>query len=111
MRRVVAVTDLRAFRAYPRDGARVANRDDGGIYRFAGGAPLWISSCDYAPGCGGVVEVDAHAFNVNDHMLPVPADGTLISSQRDGRGRRRTLPQHAGRRLILRRGRVSALPC
>lgn len=51
---------------------------------LAGGAPLWISSCDYAPGCAGAVQVDSHAMNVNDHMRAVPADGTLIANHRDG---------------------------
>ena len=76
---------------YPHDGALVRNQDDGGVYRFAGGAPLWISSCDYGPRCASVVEVDGQTFLQNGslnpgqpHMRQFPADGTLIGNWGDG---------------------------
>ena len=31
------------MRPYPADGTLISSHADGGIYRFAGGAPLWIS--------------------------------------------------------------------
>lgn len=79
------------MRAQPADGTLIANRDDGGVYRFAGGAPLWISSCDYAPGCGGpITAVDGGTFDRNGaisgaaRMREAPADGTLIANRNDG---------------------------
>ena len=78
------------MRAYPADGTLIANHGDGGIYRFAGGAPLWISSCEYAPGCGGVVTLDGGTFARNGaisgapRMREHPADGTMITNHADG---------------------------
>lgn len=42
------------------------------VYRVVGGAPLWINSCDYAPGCGGLQQVP----NLNAYRQ-FPADGAL----------------------------------
>ncbi len=78
------------MRAQPADGTLVANHADGGIYRFAGGAPLWISSCAYAPGCGSVVQVDGGTFSRNGaisgppRMRNYPVDNTLIANHADG---------------------------
>jgi len=74
------------MRPYPADGTLVANQRDGGIYRFAGGAPQWISSCEYAPGCNrSVVPLDGGTFDRQGsisgepHMRPYPADGTYLT--------------------------------
>jgi hypothetical protein len=78
------------MRATPADGTLVQNQADGGTYRFAGGAPLWISSCDYAPGCKNVTRVDGGTFSRNGaisgakRMRADPADGTLVRNQADG---------------------------
>ncbi len=81
---VQAVPNLDGYRAYPRDGAMVANVDDGGTYRFAGGSAQWISSCDYGGGCPGVSTVDGGTFAELDHMRQYPADGTMVSNRADG---------------------------
>ena len=45
-----SISGAKHMREQPADGhARFSNNNDGGIYRFAGGAPLWISSCSYWP--------------------------------------------------------------
>jgi hypothetical protein len=78
------------IRAHPADGTLVANHRDGGIYRFAGGAPLWISSCDYAPGCNGVVALDGGTFDRNGaisgapRMRAHPADGSYLRIRATG---------------------------
>ncbi|HKO38746.1 MAG TPA: M23 family metallopeptidase [Solirubrobacterales bacterium] len=72
------------MRPFPADGTLVSNHSDGGIYRFAGGAPLWLSSCAYPPGCAGVVTVDGGTFlrdgsiSGAKRMQAVPADGTYL---------------------------------
>jgi hypothetical protein len=75
------------LRRYPVDGTLVANVDDGGLYRFAGGAPLLITRCDYGGGCTGAVPLDGGTFSrlgtytpSLPHMRAVPADGTNVAN-------------------------------
>src|SRR6478735_8396677 len=56
------VDNLSGYGQYPRDGALSSGGSDGGTYRWAGGAPLWINRCTYGPGCGGTVEIDDNAY-------------------------------------------------
>ncbi len=42
------VASLAGYAQFPKDGAMLRT-DDGAVYRFAGGAPLWVTSCGYAP--------------------------------------------------------------
>jgi len=81
---VKAVPSFAGYRDRPRDGALVANVDDGGIYRFAGGSAQWISRCDYGGGCPSVPTVDGGTFAALDHMLQYPADGAMVANQDDG---------------------------
>jgi hypothetical protein len=79
------------MRSLPSDGTLVSNADDGGIYRIAGGAPLWISRCDYGGGCPSVVALDSGTFThqgtataAQPHLRVIPPDGTLVHNQDDG---------------------------
>ena len=51
-------------------------------YRFAGGAPLWISSCGYAPTCAGRYDLNNLADTA--HIRAMPADGTVVRNVNDG---------------------------
>jgi hypothetical protein len=57
---------------------------DGGTYRFAGGAPLWITTCSYAPTCAGRIQVDAGTWTDTAHYKAMPLDGTVIRNVNDG---------------------------
>jgi hypothetical protein len=78
------VANLNGYRQYPRDGAMSSGGSDGGIYRWAGGAPLWVSRCDYGGGCGPAVLIDDNAYAQWDHRRRYPADGTVIHNVDDG---------------------------
>src|SRR5215203_1115914 len=78
------VANLNEYQQYPRDGALTAGGRDGGIYRWAGGAPLWISSCGYGPGCPKVILIDDESMKDWAHVRPYPADGTVIRNVADG---------------------------
>ena len=93
---VEAVQDLSAYGQYPRDGAMVNGFSDGGIYRFAGGARLWISRCDYGLGCGTVYP--GRRRDGQPHLRAHPARA----------GRRHRDPQRRRRRLLPLRGRRTA---
>ena len=74
--------NLNGYRPYPADGAIVRSLADGGTYRFAGGAPLWISSCGYAPTCAGRFDLNNLADTA--HIRAMPADGTVVRNVNDG---------------------------
>ena len=74
--------NLTGYRPYPADGAIVRSLADGGTYRFAGGAPLWISSCGYAPTCAGRFDLNNLADTA--HIRAMPADGTVVRNVNDG---------------------------
>ena len=52
------------------------------IYRVAGGAPLYISSCTPIGGCGTAAPVDAWAIadagGAGVHLAAAPANGTVV---------------------------------
>ena len=84
-----SLTDPRHVRLVPPDGTVVENVDDGGKYRFAGGAPLLVR-CDLGAGCVNSVQVDSGTFGaLGSHRLPpkmrqYPADGTVVQTIEDG---------------------------
>ena len=57
---------------------------DNGTYRFAGGAPLWISTCSYQPTCTGRQQVDDGVWGDTAHYKAMPLDGTVIRNVNDG---------------------------
>ena len=56
---------------------------DGGTYRFAGGAPLWISSCGYAPTCAGRFRSTTSSDTAHIRRR-CRADGTVVRNVNDG---------------------------
>jgi hypothetical protein len=76
--------DLSLYRQFPRDGAMAFGAPDGGVYRFAGGAPLWISRCTYGLGCTPRFQIDETGFRVGAHVRQYPADWTVIRNIDDG---------------------------
>ena len=68
--------------AYPADGTMV-NVKHGEVYRYAGGAPLYVSSWDSIGGAQPSTRVDAAALETQgaspwNHSLAFPADGTFV---------------------------------
>src|SRR4051812_488735 len=68
----------------PANGTVVRNVDDGGFYRFAGGAPLLVR-CDIGAGCVNPVQFDNGTFiklgtatPALPHMRQYPANGTVV---------------------------------
>jgi len=77
------VDTLDHLRAYPSGGAFLRAAETGRVYRVAGGAPLWLSSC--VDGCTGLVNVDQWTVDALDHLRAYPADGTLLRATQTGR--------------------------
>jgi surface antigen len=71
------------LRVYPADGAFIRAVETGRVYRAAGGAPLWLSTC--VDGCAGLVNVDQWTIDSLDHLRAYPADGTLLHAVETGR--------------------------
>jgi cutinase len=69
------------MRQNPVDGATAID-DAGGIFKFAGGAPIHLATCD--PGCGNPVPINAWSVGVLDHMNPVPADSATVIDEQGG---------------------------
>jgi hypothetical protein len=76
-----------ALRQYPLDGTFVSDQD-GSVYRFAGGAPIYVSNFDHVGGTGGqpVTRVDKVALERTEptgtwsHVSHRPADGTVLDA-------------------------------
>ena len=77
------VDTLDHLRAQPADGAFLRAVETGRVYRVAGGAPLWLSTC--VDGCVGLVNVDQWTVGTLDHLRAYPADGTLLRAIETGR--------------------------
>jgi L,D-peptidoglycan transpeptidase YkuD (ErfK/YbiS/YcfS/YnhG family) len=77
------VDTLNHLRAHPADGAFLRAVETGRVYRVAGGAPLWLSSC--VDKCSGLVNVDQWTVSALDHLRAYPADGTLLDAVETGR--------------------------
>jgi surface antigen len=78
-------------RAVPADGTFVVGTAQGEVYRFAGGAPLYVSTWDTYGGPQPLTAVDqaaldnAGAGGVWNHARFYPADHTLLVTNQDGR--------------------------
>jgi hypothetical protein len=78
------------IRLQPADSTVIRNVDDGGYYRFAGGAPLLVR-CDIGPGCVNPQQFDGGTFGRLGSISPgrsnwrsYPADGTTVTNADDG---------------------------
>ncbi|MEV4315609.1 cutinase family protein [Actinocrispum sp. NPDC049592] len=69
------------MRQNPADGATAID-DAGAIFKFAGGAPIHLATCD--PGCGRPVPINAWSVGALDHMNPVPADNATVIDEQGG---------------------------
>jgi len=76
------VPSLAGYAQFPKDGAMMRT-DDGAVYRFAGGAPLWVTSCSYAA-CTPRSEVNFESLRDTAHVRAMPPDGTVIRNASDG---------------------------
>jgi cell wall-associated NlpC family hydrolase/uncharacterized protein YbaR (Trm112 family) len=78
-----------SLRPYPADGTVVNTTNDGRVYVFAGGAPLYVSSWAGIGGERSAIPIDgwdvANPGNPAAHVREYPVDGTLIVSHSDGR--------------------------
>src|SRR3954452_5570910 len=73
----------------PANATVVRNIDDGGFYRFAGGAPLLVR-CDIGAGCTAPTPVDGQTFaklgtytRSTPHLRQYPAAGTTLVNADD----------------------------
>ncbi|MDA0172756.1 hypothetical protein OJ998_26875 [Solirubrobacter taibaiensis] len=79
------LSDTAHIRAMPADGTVVRNVNDGGFYRFAGGAPLFVR-CDMGPGCAPAPQnVDGQTMAklgtytpATPRMRQFPPDGVVV---------------------------------
>jgi surface antigen len=81
-----------ALRQMPADGTTISGAETGQVYKIAGGAPLYLSSCD--AGCGAPIAVSQYAIEHNGtppggtwHLNTVPAGGTTIETPSSETGR------------------------
>ncbi len=78
-----------SLRPYPADGTLVNTTNDGRVYVFAGGAPLYVSSWSAIGGPNSTIPIDgwdvANPGNPAAHVREYPADGTLINTTSDGK--------------------------
>jgi len=80
-----------ALRTYPADGTFVNGLPSGRVFRFAGGAPEYVSTWNSFGGSQPTIPVDDYALDNPDGSVPLnhirrfPADGTFISNTADGR--------------------------
>ncbi|MCK2238988.1 MULTISPECIES: LamG-like jellyroll fold domain-containing protein [unclassified Crossiella] len=66
-------------KAVPADGVTV--RDErGAVFKFVGGAPVWLSSC--AVDCGTPAHIPNWRIDQLDSMNAVPADGATMTDER-----------------------------
>ncbi len=72
------IGDLDHMNAFPANGSFIKSYETGGIYRFAGSAPLLLTDPSVIPGSGTNVIVNQQSIDTHDHMLATPADGTII---------------------------------
>ncbi len=79
-----------AMPRFPANGTFVRTLGNGSIYRFAGGAPVYVSSLGLFGGVHGWVDIDPAAVaNAGgsgywSHLLATPADGTFVRSPDSG---------------------------
>ncbi|MFH8224062.1 hypothetical protein ACH4C2_33725 [Streptomyces sp. NPDC018057] len=73
-----SIAALEHMRPYPTDGTTIRDQQ-GQIFKFAGGAPVHMATCD--PGCGAPVPVSTWSISHLDHMLAAPMDGATVSTE------------------------------
>ena len=78
------LADTAHIRAMPADGTVVRNVNDGGFYRFAGGAPLFVR-CDMGAGCTAPTMIDGQTMAklgtytpAAPRMRQFPPDGVVV---------------------------------
>jgi surface antigen len=87
---VISQSQFNSLRQYPADGTFVSSRPDGYVFRFAGGAPLYVSNWDRVGGSHPTIAVDLAALQNGDgpspwnHVHRYPADGTFVSTNPGG---------------------------
>ncbi len=80
----ISLAQLNAMPLTPADGTFVVGAQRGEVYRFAGGAPLYVTSWDQFGGPQPVTAVDVVALDnagqagVFSHVRATPADGTFV---------------------------------
>ncbi len=79
-----SLKDTAHLKAMPVDGTVIRNFNDGGFYRFVGGAPLLVR-CDIGAGCVGPAQFDNGTFTkfgtytpATPHMRQYPANGSVV---------------------------------
>jgi hypothetical protein len=85
---VTDIASLAGYAAYPRDGVTIRNyvpAARGAVYRFAGGAPLWLGICDARSPCPEQYQVDYESLNPArfSHARQYPLDGTVVRNVDD----------------------------
>ncbi len=79
------IDQLDHLNARPTDGTFLGAADSGRTYVVAGGAPLFITSCNVVNNCVGRVNVTQGTIDLLDHLDAVPANGTLLGAADSGR--------------------------
>ena len=75
-----AISHLNHLNAVPSDGTLIRDPGSGSVWDVAGGAPLYVSSCDHLNGCPGIVNIDPYAVAHLDHLNAAPANGTFLNT-------------------------------
>lgn len=83
----ISYAQLAAFPPFPAEGT-LLGASDGGVFRVAGGAPLWVSDWSAIGGPQPTVPADAwdidNAGQPQTHLNKYPADGTLLGASDGG---------------------------
>jgi hypothetical protein len=77
------VNTLNHLNPVPVNRTAVRAAETGAIYRVAGGAPMWLSSC-IDDVCQNFVTVNQHTIDSLDHLTGRPADRTDLRSTNSG---------------------------
>ncbi len=78
------IDQLDHLNARPTDGTFLGAADSGRTYEVAGGAPLFITSCNVVNNCAGRVNITQGTIDQLDHLNAVPADGTFVRAADTG---------------------------
>ena len=78
---------LLSLPAYPANGTLVST-NTGGVYKIAGGAPIYVSDWNAIGGQQATIGIDQWSVNnagsIDSHLLALPANGTLVSTNTGG---------------------------
>jgi surface antigen len=87
---VISQAQFDGLRRYPADGSFISAQPGGQVFRFVGGAPIYISSWNDVGGPKATVAVSKWTVDRADgaypanHIRRYPADGSFISAQPGG---------------------------